>query len=107
MTCFISDRMCAEVVAAGDGPERQLRHCVDLTTACIAARRPDTAVGTQVCRGNSRSGRIAEGGDQHIADAMPGSHADDLIRRITEEDQWRKPERVVEVAQTVWCDVQG
>ncbi len=174
MTYFISERMRAEVVAAGDDPEARLRRYVALTNECIAARRADTAIGIHVCRGNSRSGWLAEGGYERIAEAVLGGlkvdhfllecddersgdfaplrhvprgvrvvlglvttkrgqleAADDLMRRIdaanqlvplehlaispqcgfastvegniiTPEDQWRKLERVVEVARRVW-----
>ncbi len=176
MTYFISDRMRAEVVAAGDDPQVRLQRYVDLTNACIAARRPDTTIGIHVCRGNSRSGWIAEGGYQRIAETVLGGlkvdhflleyddersgdfeplrhvprgvrvvlglvttkfgrleNADDLKRRIDDAsrlvplddlaispqcgfastvdgniishaDQWRKLERVVEVAREVWGD---
>jgi 5-methyltetrahydropteroyltriglutamate--homocysteine methyltransferase len=174
MTYFISERMRAEVVASGDDPEARLRRYVALTNECIAGRRADTAIGIHVCRGNSRSGWLAEGGYERIAEAVLGGlkvdhflleyddersgdfaplrhvprgvrvvlglvttkrgqleSADDLIRRIdaasrlvpledlaispqcgfastvegniiTADDQWRKLERVVEVAQRVW-----
>ncbi len=174
MTYFISDRMRAEVVAAGDDPEQRLRRYVQLTNDCIAARRAGTAIGIHVCRGNSRSGWLAEGGYQRIAEAVLGGlkvdhflleyddersgdfaplaqvprgvkvvlglvttkfgrleAAEDLVRRIhdasrhvplehlaispqcgfastvegnliTEDDQWRKLERIVEVARSVW-----
>jgi 5-methyltetrahydropteroyltriglutamate--homocysteine methyltransferase len=72
MTYFISDRMRAEVVAAGDNPQTRLQRYVDLTNACIAGRRADTAIGIHVCRGNSRSGWIAEGGYQRIAETVLG-----------------------------------
>lgn len=179
MTYFISDRMRAEVVAAGDDPQVRLQRYVDLTNACIAERRPDTAIGIHVCRGNSRSGWISEGGYERIADTVLGGlkvdhflleyddersgdfaplrhvprgvkvvlglvttkfgrleQADDLVRRIddasrlvpledlalspqcgfastvdgniiTHDDQWRKLDRVVEVARRVWGDVKG
>ncbi len=174
MTYFISDRMRAEVVAAGDDPQVRLQRYVDLTNDCIAARRPDTAIGIHVCRGNSKSGWIAEGGYERIAatvlgglkvdhflleydDERSGDFAPlryvprgvkvvlglvttkfgkletvaDLLRRIDEasrlvplddlaispqcgfastvegniitvDDQWRKLERVVEVAKMAW-----
>ncbi len=174
MTYFISERMRAEVVASGDNPEARLRRYVALTNECIAGRRADTAIGIHVCRGNSRSGWLAEGGYERIAEAVLGGlkadhflleyddersgdfaplrhvprgvrvvlglvttkrgqleSADDLMRRIdaasrlvpledlglspqcgfastvegniiTFDDQWRKLERVVEVAQRVW-----
>ncbi len=179
MTYFISDRMRAEVVASGDDPQARLQRYVDLTNACIAKRRPDTAIGIHVCRGNSRSGWISEGGYERIADTVLGGlqvdhflleyddersgdfaplrhvprgvkvvlglvttkfgrleNADDLVRRIddasrlvpledlglspqcgfastvdgniiTHDDQWRKLERVVEVACRVWGDVKA
>ena len=179
MTYFISDRMRAEVVASGDDPQARLQRYVDLTNACIAKRRPDTAIGIHVCRGNSRSGWISEGGYERIADTVLGGlqvdhflleyddersgdfaplrhvprgvkvvlglvttkfgrleNADDLVRRIddasrlvpledlglspqcgfastvdgniiTHDDQWRKLERVVEVARRVWGDVKA
>jgi 5-methyltetrahydropteroyltriglutamate--homocysteine methyltransferase len=179
MTYFISDRMRAEVVASGDDPQARLQRYVDLTNACIANRRPDTAIGIHVCRGNSRSGWISEGGYERIADTVLGGlkvdhflleyddersgdfaplrhvprgvkvvlglvttkfgrleNTDDLMRRIddasrlvpledlglspqcgfastvdgniiTHDDQWRKLERVVEVARRVWGDVKS
>ncbi len=72
MSYFISERMRAEVLAAGDDPELRLRRYVELTNECIAARRPDTAIGIHVCRGNSRSGWMAEGGYERIAEAVLG-----------------------------------
>jgi 5-methyltetrahydropteroyltriglutamate--homocysteine methyltransferase len=72
MTYFISERMRAEVVAAGDDPDLRLRRYVELTNECIAERRPDTAIGIHVCRGNSRSGWMAEGGYERIAEAVLG-----------------------------------
>ena len=174
MTYFISDRMRAEVVAAGEDPQVRLERYVKLTNDCIVARGPDTAIGIHVCRGNSRSGWIAEGGYERIAEAVLGGlevdhflleyddersgdfaplrhvprgvkvvlglvitkfgkleAVGDLLRRIddastlvplenlaispqcgfastvegniiTMDDQWRKLERVVEVAGRVW-----
>jgi 5-methyltetrahydropteroyltriglutamate--homocysteine methyltransferase len=177
MTYFISDRLRAEIVTSGEDPDERLRRYVELTNACIAQRKPETAIGIHVCRGNSRSGWIAEGGYQRIAEDVLGGlkvdhflleyddersgdfeplravpkgikvvlglvttkfphleSADDLIRRIdaaskfvpledlaispqcgfastvegniiTPEDQWRKLDRIVEVAQRVWGSV--
>lgn len=179
MTYFISDRMRAEVVAAGDDPQQRLQRYVDLINDCISGRSAETAIGIHVCRGNSRSGWIAEGGYQRVAETVLGglkvdhflleyddersgdfaplNHvpagvkvvlglvttksgrlepAADLIRRIheasrhvplddlaispqcgfastvegnllTEDDQWRKLDRVVEVARSVWGGVQA
>lgn len=72
MTYFISERMRTEVVAAGDNPDERLRRYVQLTNDCISARRPDTAIGIHVCRGNSRSGWMAEGGYERIAEVVLG-----------------------------------
>ena len=86
MTYFISERMRAEVVAAGDDPDRRLRRYVELTNQCIAARHPDTAVGIHVCRGNSRSGWIAEGGYERIAEAVLGGlRADHFLLEYDDE----------------------
>ena len=86
MTYFISERMRAEVVAAGDDPERRLRRYVELTNECIAARHPNTAVGIHVCRGNSRSGWIAEGGYERIAEAVLGGlRADHFLLEYDDE----------------------
>lgn len=72
MTYFISDRLRAEIVASGEDPDARLRRYVELTNACIAERRAETAIGIHVCRGNSRSGWIAEGGYQRIAETVLG-----------------------------------
>ena len=175
MTYFISERMRAEVVAAGDNADQRLQRYVKLTNDCIAMRGSDTAIGIHVCRGNSKSGWIAEGGYERNADAVLGGlkvdhflleyddersgdfaplrhvprgvkvvlglvttkfgqleNTKDLVRRIddasqiiplenlaispqcgfastvegniiTHGDQWRKLERVVEVARQVWA----
>jgi len=174
MTYFISDRLRAEIEASGENPDARLQRYVELTNACIAKRKPETSLGIHVCRGNSRSGWIAEGGYQRIAEAVfAGLKVDhflleyddersgdfeplkavprgvkvvlglvttkfprletveDLTRRINEaskyialedlaispqcgfastvegniitaDDQWRKLERIVQVAQLVW-----
>lgn len=174
LTYFISERLRDEVRQAGDDPDARLARYVQLTNDCIAQRRPDTAIGIHLCRGNSRSGWISEGGyariaetvfgglqadhllleydDERSGDFEPLAHvprgrrvvlglvttkrgtlerADDLLRRIddaarfvdvndlaispqcgfastvegnviTDDDQWRKLARVVEVAAKVW-----
>jgi 5-methyltetrahydropteroyltriglutamate--homocysteine methyltransferase len=72
MTYFISDRLRAEIEASGDDPAQRLVRYVALTNECISRRRPDTAIGIHLCRGNSRSGWIAEGGYSRIAEAVLG-----------------------------------
>ena len=72
MTYFISERMRQEVIKAGDDPQERLQQYVDLTNACISKRRADTAIGIHVCRGNSKSGWIAEGGYERIAQTVLG-----------------------------------
>jgi 5-methyltetrahydropteroyltriglutamate--homocysteine methyltransferase len=72
MTYFISERMRQEVIKAGDDPQVRLQQYVDLTNACISKRGPNTTVGIHVCRGNSKSGWIAEGGYERIAETVLG-----------------------------------
>jgi 5-methyltetrahydropteroyltriglutamate--homocysteine methyltransferase len=67
---FISERMRAEIVANGEVPETRLARYVTLINDCIAARRPQTAIGIHVCRGNARSAWIAEGGYERIAEQL-------------------------------------
>jgi len=45
---------------------------VRLINDCIAERRPGTAIGIHICRGNARSAWIAEGGYERIAEATFG-----------------------------------
>lgn len=86
MTYFISDRMRAEVIASGDDPDVRMLRYVELTNACISERGPDTAIGIHVCRGNSRSGWIAEGGYQRIAQAVLGGiHVDHFLLEYDDE----------------------
>ena len=86
MTYFISDRLRAEIVASGEDPDVRLRRYVELTNACIAQRRPETAIGIHVCRGNSRSGWIAEGGYQRIAeDVLGGLKVDHFLLEYDDE----------------------
>jgi len=86
MTYFISDRLRAEIVAIGEDPDVRLRRYVELTNACIAQRRPETAIGIHVCRGNSRSGWIAEGGYQRIAeDVLGGLKVDHFLLEYDDE----------------------
>lgn len=86
MTYFISDRLRAEIVASGEDPDARLRRYVELTNACIAERRAETAIGIHVCRGNSRSGWIAEGGYQRIAeDVLGGLQVDHFLLEYDDE----------------------
>src|SRR5665213_3317450 len=77
---FISDRMRAEIVANGERPEARLARYVQLINDCIAERRPGTAIGIHVCRGNARSAWIAEGGYERIAEQLFGGlHNDHFL----------------------------
>jgi 5-methyltetrahydropteroyltriglutamate--homocysteine methyltransferase len=67
---FISERMRTEIVANGEIPEARLARYVRLINDCIAQRRPQTAIGIHVCRGNARSAWIAEGGYERIAEQL-------------------------------------
>jgi 5-methyltetrahydropteroyltriglutamate--homocysteine methyltransferase len=79
LTYFISDQMRTEVVADGETAEARLVRYVDLINACINERRPDTRVGIHLCRGNSRSGWLTEGGYERIAEATFGRLAVDTF----------------------------
>jgi 5-methyltetrahydropteroyltriglutamate--homocysteine methyltransferase len=86
MTYFISERLRDEVRQSGDDPDKRLARYVRLTNECIAQRRPDTAVGIHVCRGNSRSGWISEGGYERIAEAVFGGlQCDHLMLEYDDE----------------------
>jgi 5-methyltetrahydropteroyltriglutamate--homocysteine methyltransferase len=86
MTYFISERLRQEVREEGEEPDARLARYVQLTNDCIAARRPDTTVGVHLCRGNSRSGWISEGGYARIAEAVFGGlRADHLLLEYDDE----------------------
>jgi 5-methyltetrahydropteroyltriglutamate--homocysteine methyltransferase len=70
LSYFISEHMQAEIIASGDKPEARLARYLALINDCIRDRRPETTIGIHVCRGNSRSGWMAEGGYERIADAV-------------------------------------
>ena len=72
LTYFIGDAMRAEIVANGERPEARLARYVALINDCIAARLPDTRLGIHLCRGNSKSGWMVEGGYERIAEAAFG-----------------------------------
>ena len=86
LTYFISERLRAEVTAAGEDPDKRLARYIQLTNDCIAKRRSDTAIGIHVCRGNSRSGWISEGGYARIAEAVFGGlKCDHLLLEYDDE----------------------
>lgn len=69
LTYFLSKRLREEIASNGEEPMGRLRRYVQLVNDCIADRRSDTAVGIHLCRGNSKSGWISEGGYEGIAEA--------------------------------------
>ena len=77
LTYFISERLRQEVRDNGEEPEARLARYVRLVNDCVAKRRSDTAVGIHLCRGNSRSAWIAEGGYERIAEQAFGGLAVD------------------------------
>jgi 5-methyltetrahydropteroyltriglutamate--homocysteine methyltransferase len=86
MTYFISERMRQEVLQAGDDPEARLDQYIALTNACIAERSADTTIGIHVCRGNSKSGWIAEGGYERIAQKVFSDlHVDHFLLEYDDE----------------------
>lgn len=83
---FIDDKMRNDLVEHGDDPEQLLRRYVALVNACISERRPDTAVGLHVCRGNARSAWMASGGYDRIAETVLGGLAvDHLLLEFDDE----------------------
>ncbi|MGL4810732.1 MAG: 5-methyltetrahydropteroyltriglutamate--homocysteine S-methyltransferase [Beijerinckiaceae bacterium] len=77
LTYFISDDMRVEIISHGEDPDERLRRYVALINACIAQRRADTRIGIHLCRGNSRSGWMTEGGYERIAEIAFGGLAVD------------------------------
>ncbi|TCK27457.1 5-methyltetrahydropteroyltriglutamate--homocysteine S-methyltransferase [Pseudonocardia endophytica] len=61
-----------ELRAKGDDPETQHLRYIRQINAAIADRPSDMAVTTHMCRGNYRSSWAAEGGYDHIAEALFG-----------------------------------
>ena len=84
---FISERMRAEIVANGERPEARLTRYVQLINDCIAERRPDTAIGIHVCRGNARSAWISEGGYERIAEQLFGGLRNDHFLLEYDDDR--------------------
>ena len=70
LTYFISDKMRDQVRADGEDPGARLKRYVQLINECIRDRRPDTRIGVHLCRGNSRSGWMTEGGYERIAETV-------------------------------------
>ena len=73
LSYFISEHMQAEIIAAGEKPEARLARYLRLINDCIRDRRAGTTIGIHVCRGNSRSGWMSEGGYERIAEAVFGT----------------------------------
>ena len=72
LTYFIGDSMRAAIRADGEVPEQRLARYVRLINDCVKARRADTRLGIHLCRGNSKSGWMTEGGYERIAEAAFG-----------------------------------
>jgi 5-methyltetrahydropteroyltriglutamate--homocysteine methyltransferase len=84
---FISDRLRAEIVANGERPEERLARYIRLINDCIAERRPETALGIHVCRGNARSTWLAEGGYERIAEQLFGELRNDHFLLEYDDDR--------------------
>ena len=61
-----------ELRAKGDDPDTQHLRYIRQINAAVADRPSDMAVTTHLCRGNYRSSWAAEGGYDHIAEALFG-----------------------------------
>jgi 5-methyltetrahydropteroyltriglutamate--homocysteine methyltransferase len=67
----------AELASKGDDPETQHLRYIRQINAAIADRPADMTVTTHMCRGNYRSSWAAEGGYDHVAEALFGELAVD------------------------------
>ncbi|MHA6779445.1 5-methyltetrahydropteroyltriglutamate--homocysteine S-methyltransferase [Pseudonocardia saturnea] len=67
----------ADLAAKGDDPETQHLRYIKQINAAIADRPADLRVTTHMCRGNYRSSWAAEGGYDHVAEALFGELAVD------------------------------
>ncbi|GAA3250119.1 5-methyltetrahydropteroyltriglutamate--homocysteine S-methyltransferase [Pseudonocardia petroleophila] len=67
----------ADLAAKGDDPETQHLRYIRQINAAIADRPSDLRVTTHMCRGNYRSSWAAEGGYDHVAEALFGELAVD------------------------------
>ena len=67
----------AELAAKGDDPDTQHLRYIRQINAAIVDRPSDMAVTTHMCRGNYRSSWAAEGGYDHVAEALFGGLAVD------------------------------
>ncbi len=77
LSYFVDPDLRAKTAEMGDTPEALLKRYVDATNAAIAERRPDTAIGFHICRGNARGSWIASGGyDAIAADVFPALDVD-------------------------------
>lgn len=86
LSYFISETMREQIRADGEVPEERLARYVRLVNDCIAARRPETAVGIHVCRGNARSAWLAAGGYDAIAEPIFGGlDADHFLLEYDDE----------------------
>ncbi len=70
LTYFCSDRLRERLRVQGDDPDKALDRYVKLVNDCIAERQPDTQLSIHLCRGNSRSAWISEGGYEKIAEQV-------------------------------------
>jgi 5-methyltetrahydropteroyltriglutamate--homocysteine methyltransferase len=67
----------ADLAAKGDDPDTQHLRYIRQINAAIADRPSDLRVTTHMCRGNYRSSWAAEGGYDHVAEALFGELAVD------------------------------
>ncbi|BBF98862.1 MULTISPECIES: 5-methyltetrahydropteroyltriglutamate--homocysteine S-methyltransferase [Pseudonocardia] len=67
----------AELAEKGDDPETQHLRYIRQINAAIADRPADLKITTHMCRGNYRSSWAAEGGYDHVAEALFGELAVD------------------------------
>lgn len=79
LTYFLDDRLRENVRGIGEDPDTLIDTYVDVLNDCVSERRPDTAVGIHLCRGNSRSTWVADGPYDRIAETVFGRLDIDLF----------------------------
>ena len=69
-TFFCDPALREALIARGDDPDTLAKTYTRLINECIAGRPDDMAITVRLCRGNYRSGWVAQGGYEPIAEQM-------------------------------------
>lgn len=100
LTYFCSDRLKDRLRDQGDDPDAMLERYVQLVNDCIRDRRADTQIGIHLCRGNSRSSWISEGGYEKISkQVFPNLKVDALFLEYDDPERSGSFEPLADVPQ--------